>query len=338
MTVKNRFYTQLLEALGQGRAVTLITSLGTRKGQKAFVLDGALTVSDEALRPHWERAVALIPQNMPQILETGNGPVLFEHISARPKLVICGGGHVAQPLGVLGALLDFDVTVIDDRPEFANPERFPNAQVLCMPYLEALEQIPGGDDCYFVIVTPGHIADRECLEAVLRKGRFAYAGMIGSRRKVELLREALMSSGFARELVESVHMPIGLRIGAKTPAEIATCIAAELIQVRSGADGGFDRDGLEAISQGTPMVLCTIIKKSGSAPRGVGARLMVDKEGRTYGTVGGGAAEAAVINAAPKVLEMGQARFLEHSMQNDDAHKEGMVCGGSITVLMEPIN
>lgn len=336
--MKNRFYTQLRDALAQGSAVTLMTFLGTRKGQKAFLIEGALTVSDEALRPQWNIAAEKIPETMPQILETGYGPVLYERISARPKLIICGGGHVAQPLGVLGKLLDFEVTVIDDRPEFANEDRFPGCQILCMPYLEALKQVPSGADCYYVIVTPGHIADRECLESLLRKNRFAYVGMIGSRRKVELLRKELAEQGFDPGLVERVHMPIGLRIGAKTPAEIATCIAAELIQVRSGADGGFDRDGLAEMAAGTPLVLCTIIKKTGSAPRGVGARMMVDRDGKSYGTIGGGEGEAAVINAAPKVLEGGKARFLEHTMQNSDAHKAGMICGGSVTVLMEPVN
>lgn len=338
MSDKNRFYTQLLDALEQGQAVTLMTSLGTRKGQKAFLLNETLTVSDESLRPNWERAVEMLPETMPQILETGNGPVLYERVCARPKLIICGGGHVAQPLGVLGRLLDFEVTVIDDRPEFANADRFPGAEILCMPYQEALEKAPRGADCYFVIVTPGHIADRECLETILKNNQYAYVGMIGSRRKVGLLREELLEQGYSEETVDGIHMPIGLRIGAKTPAEIATCIAAQLIEVRSGTDGGFDRDGLRAMALGTPMVLCTIIKKNGSAPRGVGARLMVDKEGHTYGTIGGGEGEAAAVNAAPKVLEMGKARFLEHTMQNSDAHQAGMICGGTVTVLMEPVN
>lgn len=337
MSTKNRFYTQLRDALQQGNAVTLMTSLGTRKGQKAFLLNGALTVSDESLRASWEKAVSIIPGTLPQILETGYGPVLFERVCARPKLVICGGGHVAQPLGVLGRLLDFDVTVIDDRPEFANGERFPGCNILCMPYDQALEQAPSGSDCYYVIVTPGHVADGQCLETVLRKNRFAYVGMIGSRRKVGLLKEALLKE-FPQELVDQVHMPIGLAIGANTPAEISVSIAAELVQARSGADGGFDREGLEALADGVPMTLCTIIKKSGSAPRGMGARMMVDKDGRSYGTIGGGAAEAEVINAAPRVMTAGQARFLEHTMQNSDAHKEGMVCGGTVTVLMEPVN
>lgn len=336
--MKNRFYTQLRDTLDQGNAVTLMTSLGARKGQKAYLMNGTLTVSDETLRPQWKIAAEKIPEAMPQILETGYGPVLYERVSARPKLILCGGGHVAQPLGVLGTLLDFEVTVIDDRPEFANAKRFPGANILCMPYPEALEQAPSGADCYYVIVTPGHIADRECLEFILRKNRFAYAGMIGSRRKVELLREDLAEQGFDPALVDRVHMPIGLRIGAKTPAEIATCIAAELIQVRSGADGGFDREGLAEMAAGTPMVLCTIIKKNGSAPRGVGARMMVDKEGNSYGTIGGGEGEAAVMNAAPRVLEAGKARFLEHTMQNSDAHQAGMICGGAVTVLMEPVN
>lgn len=339
MSNANRFYSQLQSALNQGAALTLMTSLSTRKGQKAFLRDDTLVVTDESMRAAWERAAAMLPESWPQILETGSGPVLYERLCAHPKLIICGGGHVAHPLAQLGQMLEFDVTVIDDRPEFANSERFPGANVLCMPYLQALEQAPCGEDCYFVIVTPGHIADGQCLEAILRTNHFAYCGMIGSRRKIGLLRQDLVEQqGFDAELVERVHMPIGLRIGAKTPAEIAVCIAAELVQVRSGADGGIDRAGLAKLADGDPMVLCTIIKKNGSAPRGIGARMLVDQDDRIYGTIGGGAVERAAINAARKVMENGQARFLEHTMDNSDAHQEGMVCGGTVTILMEPIN
>ncbi|RKJ53842.1 xanthine dehydrogenase [bacterium 1XD42-1] len=337
MKEKNYFFTQLKDTLKQGHSIMLMTSLGSRKGAMAFQKENTLIVSDEDLRPQWEKIASLMPPVMPQILETGNTPVLYERVSARPKLILCGGGHVAQSTAVLGKMLDFEVTVIDNRREFANEERFPGCRILCMPYAEALKQIKSGNDTYFVIVTPGHIADQECLESILQKDQPVYIGMISSRRKADLTRETL-EPVFGTEKIAQIHMPIGLPIGGSSPAEIAVSIAAQLIQTRSNRENAFNQEGLEELASGTPMILCTVIKKNGSAPRGVGTRLMIDKDGKTYGTIGGGAAEAAVLNAAPKVLEKGVARFMEFTMQNDDIQKEDMVCGGSITVLMEPVN
>lgn len=120
--------------------------------------------------------------------------------------------------------LDFALAVIDDRPEFANPDRFPMARVLCMPFLEALDQLGGGAQDYYVILTRGHVFDRTCLEWVLRHER-AYVGMIGSRIKVAAVMTALEEAGWPRSVLEQVYSPIGLEIGAQTPAEIAVSIA-----------------------------------------------------------------------------------------------------------------
>ena len=150
------------------------------------------------------------------------------------RLILCGGGHVSLEVAHIARRLEFELVVIDDRPEFASRERFPMAgQVVCAPFLEALDGLGSRESDYYVILTRGHAHDRDCLEHVLR-GKYAYAGMIGSRTKVAAVKAALEAAGIAREILDGVHSPIGLSIGAQTPAEIAVSIAAELGMVCGG--------------------------------------------------------------------------------------------------------
>ena len=149
------------------------------------------------------------------------------------RLILCGGGHVSLEVAHIAQRLEFELAVIDDRPEFASPERFPMAaRVVCAPFLKALDALGSRESDYYVILTRGHAHDRDCLEHVLR-GKYAYAGMIGSRTKVAAVKAALEAAGIAREILDGVHSPIGLSIGAQTPAEIAVSIAAELVQERA---------------------------------------------------------------------------------------------------------
>lgn len=148
------------------------------------------------------------------------------------RLILCGGGHVSLEVAHIARRLEFELVIIDDRPEFASRDRFPMAgQVVCAPFLEALDALGSRESDYYVILTRGHAHDRDCLEHVLR-GKYAYAGMIGSRTKVAAVKAALEAAGIAREILDGVHSPIGLPIGAQTPAEIAVSIAAELVQER----------------------------------------------------------------------------------------------------------
>ena len=130
------------------------------------------------------------------------------------RLILCGGGHVSLEVAQIARRLEFELVVIDDRPEFASRERFPMAgQVVCAPFLEALDGLGSRESDYYVILTRGHAHDRDCLEHVLR-GKYAYAGMIGSRTKVAAVKAALEAAGIAREILDGVHSPIGLPIGA----------------------------------------------------------------------------------------------------------------------------
>ena len=207
------------------------------------------------------------------------------------RLILCGGGHVSLEVAHIARRLEFELVIIDDRPEFASRDRFPMAgQVVCAPFLEALDALGSRESDYYVILTRGHAHDRDCLEHVLR-GKYAYAGMIGSRTKVAAVKAALEAAGIAREILDGVHSPIGLPIGAQTPAEIAVSIAAELVQERA-------RRGPAAVppAVGEPGVLCTITAKRGSAPRGVGTWMLVRPDGSVLGTIGGGAVEHLAVH------------------------------------------
>jgi xanthine dehydrogenase accessory factor len=149
-----------------------------------------------------------------------------------PALVIAGGGHIGRVLGELMVKLGFQVTVIDDRPEFANPERFPAPIEPVVGDIEdTLGRRPIDANTYVVIVTRGHRHDERALSAVL-DSEARYIGMIGSRRKIEVIFEDLRKAGAAEERLGRVHAPIGLDIGAITTEEIALAIAAELVKVR----------------------------------------------------------------------------------------------------------
>ena len=246
------------------------------------------------------------------------------------RLILCGGGHVSLELAHVAARLEFEIIVIDDRSEFANAGRFPMAhQVLCMPFDQALDSLGSRDSDYFAILTRGHAFDKDCLAHVLG-GRYAYVGMIGSRTKVAAVYQALRAEGISQETLDKVHSPIGLPIGGQTPAEIAVSIAAQLIQVRSARG-----PGAVAPPQG-PGVLCTIIEKHGSAPRGVGTWMLVRPDGACAGTIGGGAVEFEAKNRALALWASGrQEEVVEYDLSHAAAEL-GMVCGGRVKVRFTP--
>lgn len=152
-----------------------------------------------------------------------------------PEMLIVGGGHIALPLARLAGMCDFAVTVLDDRPGFVTEERFPTAaKRIAAPLRETVAGLPMDQDTYVILVTRGHTHDVECLLEVLDRP-VAYIGMIGSQRRVDavfqLLREEM---GIAPEKLDRVYAPIGIAIGARTPAEIAVCIMAEVVNVLRG--------------------------------------------------------------------------------------------------------
>jgi xanthine dehydrogenase accessory factor len=173
-------------------------------------------------------------------LNTRRGPAsdvaVFVEVQRRaPELIIVGGGHIAVPLTQLGSLCDFAVTVLDDRPAFVTRDRFPTAaKLLAAPLRETVRDLPMDADTYIVLVTRGHSHDVECLLEVLDRP-VAYIGMIGSQRRVDAVFQLLAEEqGIDPAKFDRVYAPIGLAIGAHTPAEIAVCIMAEIINVFRG--------------------------------------------------------------------------------------------------------
>ena len=172
----------------------------------------------------------------PRLIKGGEGRVIFvEPVTPLPRLVIAGAGHVGRAVARLGAGLDFVVTVIDDRPDFANAAGVPEADEIVVGGIGmSLAERAIGPEDFVVIVTRGHEKDAEALRAVIGRPA-AYIGMIGSKTKVGLMRRAFLEKGWAKaEEWDRVRAPIGLAIGSKTVEEIAVSIAAELVQVRAG--------------------------------------------------------------------------------------------------------
>jgi xanthine dehydrogenase accessory factor len=301
----------------------------------------------------------------------GGDLTVIEHYLPRPRLIIIGGGHIALALTVMAKACEFYTVVYDDRPMFANEERFPAAdEVICDDFSRLFERVRIREADYVVIVTRGHKHDQECLEGVLQGERPAYTGMIGSRRRVAIVMKQLAKAGYPKERLDEVYTPIGLRIGAVTPAEISVSILAELIEVKrvknvkgdgSTVFGDVFTNTVEpspntvepspntkpvALSSDTETAaklaesgdqmdaLITILETHGSVPRETGAKMGMSYEGSIIGTIGGGCAESGVMQEARTVIREGGWRTVTVDM-TDSAEEDGMVCGGTMTALIE---
>jgi xanthine dehydrogenase accessory factor len=159
--------------------------------------------------------------------------IYTEEILPPPHLVIAGAGHVGCALADLMRKLDFDLTIIDDRPDVLSEERFPQSHRIVGDIETELTHFNIDPQTYIVIVTRGHRHDGHALAAVIRSSA-AYIGLIGSRKKIRTILSDLHQQGVSDEKLLSVHAPIGLNIGAITPHEIAVSIAAELVASRRG--------------------------------------------------------------------------------------------------------
>ncbi|MGA2616686.1 MAG: XdhC family protein [Thermoguttaceae bacterium] len=232
-------YAQAAEALDGRRRGLLLTTIRTGRQVEvhlAWLAEDAIAAA--ATFPGGDTLRSCLVQGRPQRFvaqpPSPDGVEVFvEPVLPCPLLLIAGGGHVGQALAVQAAQVGFQVTVLDDRPEFADPARFPaGVRVRCGPPAEQLASCAMDADTYVVIVTRGHGHDAEALAACIH-GRSAYLGMIGSRRKVALIRQGFLDGGLAtQEEFARVFAPVGLEIGAVTVPEIAASIVAQLIAVR----------------------------------------------------------------------------------------------------------
>lgn len=204
----------------------------------------------------------------PRVEAAGEATLFADPVLPLPRLIVLGGGHVARELVPVALGAGFAAAVVDDRPDFARADRFPGAETRCVDPVAAVEEMRPGPADFIVIATRSHESDLDALRGVL-KWPVAYVGMIGSRRKVRSLREALLASGDATaELLDWVRMPVGLDLGAETPSEIAIAVVAELISVRRGGSGL----PLSVAGRGAPVMRAGDGARGGGAAAAPGAR------------------------------------------------------------------
>ena len=261
MSDEQQLLEELIASLETHRSVALVTVVKAEgaykeaRGRRALIWLDREPVGDLGLGELEVQALAGAHQCLagrkPQMLTYQNeaGSVaLFVEVQRRPPtLLIVGAGHVALPLAQLGKLIDFEVVVLDDRPSYANRQRFPMAdQVLAQPFRETLRRWPIDNDTYIILVTRGHSHDVECLLEVLDSPA-RYIGMIGSKRRVKGVFDLLVQEqGLDPGKLARVYAPIGLDLSAETPAEIAVAIIAELINIYRGGGATSLSDALRA--------------------------------------------------------------------------------------------
>ncbi len=276
---------------------------------------------------------------------------------AVPEAWIFGAGHIGFSLCPVLARLGWRVIACDDRDDFVSKERFPDAYELrAADFALSAQACAARSEAWAILVTRGHQHDERILRE-LRNGHPRYVGMIGSKRRVESVRQRLLAEGLPRSFLDAIHAPIGLPIGADSPMEIAVSIAAEMVAVRrcppsdligapraalgrgpiSLADSsGRSELWQEALRAGCPVVLATIVSRRGSTPRGVGAQMAILADGRTLGTIGGGCGEGVVLRTAKEmIVGDGQPRLIEIDLTGDDAAETGDVCGGRYSVFLD---
>jgi xanthine dehydrogenase accessory factor len=328
LTILNK----IRELLENNQVCLLVTATkGSRLGAAALFQENGRHLAGQLLPLPQEDGVHLIQEQ-----------TLFrETLRPAPVMIICGGGHIAVPLAKMAQICDFQVTVLEDRADFLTRERFPQGELIVDQDLDkALTELNLGSQHYVVIVTRGHVHDRICLVAAL-KTKAAYIGMIGSKKKVIEVKAWLQEQGFSKEDQERAFAPVGIPIGDETPAEIAVSILAQAIEVRSKQPATPEiGEILEALSQkpsAETWALATIVKADGSTPRGVGARMLVTKNGAISGTVGGGIGEEEVRMAALDVIADQKPRLMDFKLNSTVAANQGMVCGGNFSVFIQPI-
>ena len=301
---------------------------------------------------HFDELYQAVCAGQPAALTlAAEGTAYVRNFRPKERLILLGGGHIAQPLCRYGADLGFAVTMVDDRPSLANRMRFPEAkEVICDAFPEALHSLRINAQDYVAVITRGHRYDAECLRTILSGTFPRYLGMIGSKRRVAGLFQLLQDEGIPGETLADIHAPIGLSINALTTQEIAVSIAAELIQCRRRdtprrsesttlVTEDIDLPVLEFLAcDREPKALLMVLETSGYTPVKSGDMMALDLSLKTVGTIGGGCGEHAALMQARRLLGTDQCRCIQVDMSNDVAEEEGMVCGGRMTVLVQAIN
>jgi xanthine dehydrogenase accessory factor len=229
-------YTAAIEALARRERGVLITPVALnseRVGEARWI--AAHNVDDE---PNADQLRQVLHNEKPFHIKSDGGELFVEPVIPSPHLIIAGGGHVGQAVAYQADRLGFELTVIDDRPMYSDPARFPaDAETICGPIAEEVANQTFTPDTYMLIVTRGHRNDGVVLKACIHQPA-AYIGLIGSRRKILLIQKGFVADGIAtEEQFARVFAPVGLDIGALSVEEIATSITAQLIAIRRNKTG-----------------------------------------------------------------------------------------------------
>ena len=222
-------YGRLGQMERKGRTGVVVTALG-EVFTKTFIEDTLAITGDPIDETAAAHYLGLLAERRPVIV--ADGAFIVEPVFNRTRLYVFGAGHVSQYIAKIAGMVDFSVVVIDDREEFANPQRFPEAdEIIVEDFVKAFSSLSFTGNEFVVIVTRGHSHDAEVLRSALSRDT-RYIGMIGSKRKVKMIFDLMRQSGFAEDAIAKVYAPIGLSIHAETPQEIAVSIVSQLIEVR----------------------------------------------------------------------------------------------------------
>ncbi len=347
MDLQREIYQEALAELRSGGRAVVLTTLNSRcpDAPAKFLFKEADLASKAEPASLREKLVWTAWQKGSlQYSEDKAGNLLIaEPYVPESRLIILGGGHIALPLAEFAAKCGFAVTVTDDRPSFANEQRFPLARsVFCESFERCFSLLNIDKSAFVVIVTRGHRYDMDCLRQVLKLDT-AYTGMIGSRRRVQAIMRQLADEGYPAEKLAAVCSPIGLDIGAVTPEEIAVSILSEVIRYKRKSPYAnwtqLDKEVLAEMEKekAEPRALVTIIETKGSVPREAGAKMILWPYGKTLGSIGGGCSESDVIKQAYDVIRHGGYKIIDVDMTGEVAENEGMVCGGTMKVIVEQL-
>lgn len=174
----------------------------------------------------------------PKTIEREGCEFFLDPLGQGLELVIAGAGHIARPLASMASMCGYSVVVVDDRPQYARAELFPEARVICQDFAAFFASYQLHRLSHIVLVTRGHKLDEDCLRALVGRGSPFYLGMIGSRRRTRAVLEELRAEGVGPDWLARIYAPIGLNIGALTPEEISVSILSEMILIRRGGRGG----------------------------------------------------------------------------------------------------
>lgn len=229
MLKQKELYSRPMQCISNGEMAIMVTKADGPPFKKMLIpWQGDAT--GDILLPVLEKNIDGYFRNKRPRVQDG---YLIEVIAPPPHLHIYRAGHISQYISTMAKLVDFHITVIDDRSQFANRDRFPDAdEIIVGEFQKVFEKVRPSLSGYAVIVTRGHKHDAVVLEEVLKQPP-QYVGMIGSKRKVKIIHDDLMKKGVGEDLLRAVHAPIGIDIDAETPQEIAVSIVAELIKTRS---------------------------------------------------------------------------------------------------------